>query len=359
MKELLDQHYFNNSVQDYLISLGIILLGILVLRVFRKFLLNRLKKWATQTATTIDDLLVESIEKFGLPLINLLIVYYGLSYLELSKNVEKVFSATITVIITYYIAKMILRLLRLSLEGYVRQQTGGEEKIKQLNGVMVVISIIIWALALVFMFDNLGYNVTAIVTGLGIGGIAIALAAQNILGDLFNYFVIFFDRPFEIGDFIVVDEKKGTVEYIGLKTTRVKSLSGEQLIFSNSDLTNSRIHNFKRLERRRVIFSIGVTYQTSAEQLKKIPQIIREIIETQAQTTFDRAHFSSYGSYSLDFETVYFAETAEYNQHMDIQQKIYLQLFETFAKEGIEFAYPTQTVFEYKMGITPIPSVPK
>jgi small-conductance mechanosensitive channel len=244
---------------------------------------------------------------------------------------------------------MLLRIIRISLEGYVRRQEDGEEKIKQVKGITIVVNIFVWSLAFVFMFDNLGYDVTAIIAGLGIGGIAIALAAQNILGDLFNYFVIFFDRPFELGDFIVVDDKKGTVEYIGLKTTRIKSLSGEQLIFSNSDLTNSRIHNFKRLERRRVVFSVGVTYQTTREQLEKIPQIIRTAVEAQEQTTFDRSHFSGYGDFSLNFETVYFAETAEFNIHMDIQQKIYFQIFEVFAKEGIEFAYPTQTIHQYKM----------
>jgi small-conductance mechanosensitive channel len=147
----------------------------------------------------------------------------------------------------------------------------------------------------------------------------------------------------------VVDDKKGTVEYIGLKTTRVNSLTGEQMVFSNSDLTNSRIHNFKRLQRRRIVFSLGVTYQTTPGQLKKIPTIIGGIIEQQSLATFDRSHFSGYGDFSLNFETVYFAETAEYNQHMDIQQNIFLQIFEAFESEGIKFAYPTQTLYQYKM----------
>ena len=162
---------------------------------------------------------------------------------------------------------------------------------------MLVINLCIWFLGIVFLFDNLGYDVTAIIAGLGIGGIAIALAAQNILGDLFNYFVIFFDRPFEIGDFIVLDDKKGNVEYIGIKTTRLKSITGEQIIISNTDLTNSRLHNFKRMEQRRVLFTLGVTYQTTPEQLQMIPGIIKSIIEDQEGITFDRAHFATFGDF--------------------------------------------------------------
>jgi small-conductance mechanosensitive channel len=349
MKETLQQVYFNNTVQDYLISLGIIVFGMLILRVFRNLLLHRLKKWSAKTQTKVDDFAIEGVEKFGLPVLNLVLMYYSIQYLELSPKIQKLVDTAIAVVVTYFIARIVLRIVNASLESYVRRQENGEEKIKQLKGIAIVINIVGWILAGVFLFDNLGYNVTAIVTGLGIGGIAIALAAQTILGDLFNYFVIFFDRPFEVGDFIVVDDKKGTVEYIGLKTTRVNSLTGEQMVFSNSDLTNSRIHNFKRLQRRRIVFSVGVTYQTKSGQLKKIPTIIRSIIEQQSLATFDRSHFSGYGDFSLNFETVYFAETAEYNQHMDIQQNIFLQIFEAFATEGIEFAYPTQTVYEYKM----------
>jgi small-conductance mechanosensitive channel len=197
----------------------------------------------------------------------------------------------------------------------------------------------------VFLFDNLGYDVTAIITGLGIGGLAVALAAQTILGDLFNYFVIFFDRPFEIGDYIVVDDKKGNVEYIGIKTTRIKSLSGEQIIISNSDLTNSRVHNFKRMEKRRIVFNLGVTYQTPPDQLREIPGIIRKIITEQNDAQIDRCHFATYGDFSLNFETVYYVTEPDYAKYMDIQESINLQIFEAFSERKIDFAYPTQTLF--------------
>lgn len=346
MEELLNRVYFNNTVQDYLIATGIILLSILLVRIFRNIVLSQLKKWATKTQTTIDDFLVKGIEKFGLPLLNILAIYIGLRYLEFAPRAESIISIAMNVILTYYAIRIITFTINHTLKGYLLKQEGGEEKIKQLGGVMIIISIVVWVVGIIFLLDNLGKDVTAIVAGLGVGGIAIALAAQTILGDLFNYFVIFFDRPFEIGDFIVVDDKMGTIEHIGIKTTRVKSLGGEQVVFSNSDLTGSRIHNFKRMQSRRILFSLGVTYQTPYEKLSAIPGIIRTVIENQKEKVrFDRAHFSSYGDFSLNFEVVYFVQTGDYNQYMDIQQEINLRIYEEFAHQGIEFAYPTQTVF--------------
>jgi small-conductance mechanosensitive channel len=210
---------------------------------------------------------------------------------------------------------------------------------------MLIINIVIWIIGLLFLFDNMGYNVTAMVTGLGIGGIAVALAAQNILGDLFNYFVIFMDRPFEVNDYITVDDKAGTVENIGIKTTRLKSLSGEQLIFSNSDLTKSRIHNYKRMDTRRIAFKVEVVYDTPPELIRQIPALLKEIVSMHPSVQFDRAHFSSLGDSSLVFEVVYIVLSAEYIEYMDIQQDINFQIFEKFNELGIEFAYPTSTVF--------------
>ena len=345
MTEFLQTTYWDNTVLSYLIAAGIILLGFLIVRMFRNKILNRLKKWSEKTENTIDDYVVAGVERFGLPILNFGIFYVGIRTLHISPFGEKVLHALVVSVLTFYAVKLVSSTIRLALESYTRKQEGGEEKVKQLKGVMVVFNILLWSLGLVFLFSNLGYDVTAIITGMGIGGIAIALAAQNILGDLFNYFVIFFDRPFEIGDLIVVDNKTGHVEYIGIKTTRLKSLSGEQIIISNSDLTNSRVHNFKRLERRRIVFTLGVTYQTSAENLKIIPDLIRTIIIDQPDAEIDRCHFANYGDFSLNFETVYFVNAPDYVRYMDIQQAINLRIFEEFTQRGISFAYPTQTLF--------------
>lgn len=344
MDELLAKEYYRNTVLHYMIALGISVGGIILVRLFRKRLLNQIKNWTKNTETKLDDYLVSGLEKFGLPILSFVAIYFGLSYLTFSEQVDKIIGQIMVVIFTFYVVRMLSSIVRLMLESFIGSQEGGAEKLKQLNGIMLIVNAIIWSLGLLFLFDNLGYNVTTIVAGLGIGGIAIALAAQNILGDLFNYFVIFFDRPFEVGDFITVDDKKGTVDHIGIKTTRLTSISGEQLAFSNSDLTKSRIHNFKRMNRRRIVFTLGVVYNTPAEKLERIPDIIKEIIVNQPLTTFDRAHFAKFNSFSLDFEVVFFIESSDYMEYMNTQQEINLKIFRAFDTEKIEFAYPTQTV---------------
>lgn len=207
----------------------------------------------------------------------------------------------------------------------------------------------LWTVLVLLLLDNLGVRVTALVAGLGIGGVAVALALQNVLGDLFASLAIALDKPFQIGDFIIVDQYLGTVEHIGLKTTRVRSLWGEQLVFSNNDLLQSRIRNFKRMTERRVVFNVAVVYQTPYEKLARIPRILQEVVEQQP-VRFDRAHFKEYGESGLVFEVVYYVLDPDYTVYMDIQQAINLKLFRRFQQEGIEFAYPTRTVYVHGIG---------
>lgn len=202
----------------------------------------------------------------------------------------------------------------------------------------------LWSIALLLILDNLGFDVTALMAGLGIGGIAIGLAAQNILGDLFASLSIVLDKPFEIDDFIISDNYMGTVERIGLKTTRLRSLSGEQVVISNADLLSSRIRNYKRMAERRVLFTLGVVYGTPFDKLEKVPHIVRTVIEAQERTRFDRCHFVTYGDFSLNFETAYYVLSADYNEHMDTLQAINFAIYRHFAEEGLEFAYPTQSI---------------
>lgn len=339
------QVYFNNTVLAYLIATGLFILLFALLKVFRRIVLIRLKKWSEKTKTTLDDFIVSAIERSVLPLLNFTAFYISLNTLSLGEKIQKLLHAASVVVITFFALRLVIAAIRHGIENKIKRQENSETKLKQVKGIMVIISVLIWVLGIIFLLDNFGYNVTAFITGLGIGGIAVALAAQNILGDLFNYFVIFFDRPFEVGDFIIVDTKMGTVEAIGIKTSRIRSLTGEELVFANSDLTNSRIHNFKRMEKRRIVFTIGVTYQTSLENLKAIPEIIKDIITRQQLVTFDRAHFKAYGDFSLIFEIVYFVMDPDYIKYMDIQQTINLQIYEEFSRRGIQFAYPTQTLY--------------
>lgn len=345
MNELIERSYFNNTIYDYLIAIGIIAIGVLIIWVFKGPVLKKIKSLTNKTNTDIDDFIIDIIGRFGVPALYVILISSAFQYLTLTPRLTKLIDVINIIIVTILVIRFISAIILMMLTRYVRQQTDGEEKVKQLYGVMVIINIFIWSIGILFLFDNLGYDVTTIVASLGIGGIAIALAAQNILGDLFNYFVIFFDRPFEVGDFVVIDDKNGVIEYVGLKTTRIKTLSGEQLVFSNSDLTSSRIHNYKKMLRRRVVFKIGVIYQTTYSQLKEIPALIQSIVNEQKPVTFDRAHFSAFADSSLDFEVVYYVESGDFNLHMDILQSINLGLYEEFEKRGIEIAYPTRTLF--------------
>lgn len=348
MQELLSYTIFGNTVLNYLIALGIFVGGMLIVFIFKTYILSRLKKWSERTNTNLDDLLVKAIEKSLIPVVYFGIFYAALHTLNLSPEFKTGLNIATTVIITFFVVRTIISALGYALKSYAKKSEDSEKREKQLRGISGLINLVIWFIALIFLLDNFGVKISAVVAGLGIGGIAIALAAQAVLGDLFSYFVIFFDRPFEIGDFIIVGDKRGAIEHIGLKTTRIRALGGEILIFSNTDLTNSRVHNFKKMERRRVVFNLGVTYQTTAQKLKMIPQIVKKIIDEQIDATFDRGHFASYGDFSLNFEFVYYVVGADYNKYMDIQQSINLTIYETFEKEGIEFAYPTQTLFVSK-----------
>ena len=214
------------------------------------------------------------------------------------------------------------------------------------SGMITLFSrIALWAFGGIFILSNLGIEITSLIAGLGIGGIAVAFALQGILSDLFSSFSIYFDKPFRIGDFIVIGDNMGTVERIGIKTTRIRTLQGEELVVSNAELTTTRVQNYKKMQNRRIVFQLGVTYETPEEKVKAIPELLRTVITDIKGVRLDRAHFASYGDSALIFEVVYFVESGDYNQYMDLQQSINFGIMEVFGKEGIEFAYPTQTLY--------------
>jgi small-conductance mechanosensitive channel len=345
MQEMFSYSIFGNTTLDYLVSLGIFIGGMAIIYIFKRYALKRLQRWADSTDTSIDDLLVNFIDKLLVPLFYIGVLYISLRTLDLSRGFERAMEIAASVLITLLAVRAVTAAADYVLQSSLKESDDPERRAKQLKGIRLLINIVIWAIALIFLLDNLGVKISAAVAGLGIGGIAVALAAQAVLGDMFSYFVIFFDKPFEIGDFIVVGDKMGVVEYVGIKTTRIRALSGEQLVFSNTDLTNSRVHNFKKMERRRAVFKLGVVYQTPFDKLKMIPQIVKDIIVKQTDAEFDRGHFASYGDSSLNFEFVYYVTGADYAKYMDIQQAINLSIFEIFEKEKIEFAYPSQTLF--------------
>ncbi|MBI1389761.1 MAG: mechanosensitive ion channel [bacterium] len=306
--------------------------------------LRRLTEKKPHQRPTLETIL-ELIKRVRPLFFFILAVFLGTQFLALSNEDRDFVSMIMMVALTLQAALMASYFIKQWIWQYLlRKSKRDETSMSALSIFNFISQIIVWSVAVIVVLQNMGQNVTGLVTGLGIGGIAVALAVQQILGDLFGSLSIVLDKPFVHGDFIIFDTFMGTVEKIGIKTTRIRSLTGEQIICSNSDLLNARIRNFKRMQERRVVFAVGVTYQTPADRLEQIPVVLKEVIEARENTRFDRAHFKGFGASSLDFEIVYYVLSPDYNIYMDIQQKINLIIFKRFADMGVEFAYPTQTL---------------
>ena len=344
--ELLDLAFYGNTLKAWIFSILLVLLLTVLSYGFKRMLYRRLRSFAERTETDIDNLLAELIGGTRAFFLFLLSLYIGSLFLNLPGRVSTLLRVVVILAFLFQAAMWGNSFLTFWIgrykERYLKEDPSKATTIAALG---FIGRLTLYSLILLLALDNMGIDITTLVAGLGIGGIAVALAVQNILGDLFASLSIVLDKPFMIGDFIIVDDFLGTVEHIGLKTTRIRSLSGEQIVFSNADLLKGRIRNYKRMFERRIVFTIGVTYQTPYEKLASIPRIIQEIVEDKALARFDRAHFKAYGPYSLDFEVVYYVKSPDYKTYMDIQQAINLAIFKRFEEEGIEFAYPTQTLY--------------
>jgi len=305
-------------------------------------------KWAGKTKTTLDDEIIRSIKTIAILLLIILGVYYAVSSLtivaesEYSTQINQIF-AILSILLTAF---AITRVSNVLINWYMTRRT---ELQSSMNSHLLfifkkIIQLIVYVIAFLIILSVLTIDLSGVVVGLGVGGIAIALAIQNTLSDVFSAFSKYFDRPFEIGDFVVIGEQAGTVTNIGIKSTRVQLLQGEELVISNKELTSAQVRNFKKLEKRRVTFTIGVTFDTPTAKLKKIPEIITAIINKQELVNIDRVHFSEFGDFSLKFEVVYYVQVADYTKYMDVQQAINFAIKEEFEKENIEIAFPTQTI---------------
>lgn len=348
LAKILGYNFFGNSIFDYLMSMSIFIVSFIAIVIIKHITLKHLAIWAQKTATTIDDFVVEVLKQVVVPFAYFGAFYFSVKILFLNSVVDKFIVMVGSAVFTIFIACVISKFVQYGFECYWARGSKSYALEHSLKGIRKIVKTIIWGLAVVFFLDNLGFKISTVIAGLGIGGVAIALAAQAVLKDLFSYLSIIFDRPFEVGDFVIVGEYLGVIEHIGIKSTRIRSLSGEQVIFSNTDLTDSRVRNYKRMDKRRVLFKLGVTYQTTLAQVKEIPKVIENIIKNVPDTIFDRAHFFSYADFSLVFEVVYYVLTSDYNKYMDIQQEINFAIKEEFEKRNIEFAYPTQTLYVNK-----------
>lgn len=344
--DLFQEYYFGNTLQSWLCALITMIIALTALIITQKVLINKLSRLAATTDNQIDDLIVNMIKQTKLFILVIASLYLASLTITIKPSIAELWQKVVILMIIFQAGLWASAGISFALGKIIKKRSEEDTSTKTtITFLGFVARFILWIIIFLLILDNLGVNITGLVAGLGIGGIAVALAVQNILGDLLASLSIVLDKPFVIGDFIVVDSLSGTIEHIGVKTTRVRSLNGEQLIFSNNDLLKSRIHNYKRMSERRVVFNFGVIYQTPVEKLKAVKKIVRDIIEKQENTRFDRIHFKEYGDSSLNFEVVYFVNDPDYKTYMNIQESINLEIFRQFGNEGIEFAYPTQTVY--------------
>ena len=343
MQDFLNQRFLNNTLLTYLLFFLSLTTSIIIATFLKHFFLRHLHDWFKNKTTSLDESMEKVIKRYFLPIIYFGIFYINIKILYLNSTLNKVFDIITLAFMTIMGAILSSAVIIYLFNKYWEKRNGNTGKFS-VKWIATVIKVLVWIAALLLFLENIGIQVTALIAGLGIGGIAVAFAAQAILEDVFSFITIFFDRPFEIDDFITIEDYMGTVEHIGIKTTRLRSLSGEQLIFSNKDLTSSRLKNYKTLKNRRVLFTIKVTYDTVLGKLKNIPELMKKIIDTVPDSTFDRAHFSAYGEYGLEFEIAYYVLSDDYVKYMDIHQQINYLIKEEFEKEGIAFALPTQTI---------------
>jgi len=349
--ELLDTVFFDNTVKQWLVAAAAGIATWVALRLIMRVVRGRLKALAGRTSTEWDDIIVAAISQTKRLFLLVVAVAVATRTLTVPDQVHRIIGTATVIMVLVQIGIWVTNGLTGWLTRYTRRELETDRSgATTVSAMGFVGKIIVWSLLLLVALDNLGIDITTLVAGLGVGGIAVALALQSILGDLFASLSIVIDKPFILGDFVIVDDQAGSVEHIGLKTTRVRSLWGEQVVFANSDLLKSRLRNYGRMKERRVAFDLGVTYQTTRDQLAAIPGIVREAIEAQPTVRFDRSHFKSFGDFALMFETVYYVTVPDYAAYMDIQQGINLALVDRFAAAGIEFAYPTQTLFVEKPG---------
>lgn len=343
---ILNQIYLGNTLYDWIVAVCILAAFFITLKIIQRVVISRLSKLAAKTDTPIDDLLVSMIKQTKLIILIIASAYVASNAITLKPSIAALLQKAVILILIIQAGIWASAAVSFWLQRTIEKRKEEDAASATTIGLLgFVARLILWIIVLLLILSNLGFNITGLVAGLGIGGIAVALAVQNILGDLLASLSIIMDKPFVIGDYIVLDSLSGTVEHIGLKTTRIRSLSGEQLIIANNDLLKSRIRNYKSMSERRAVFHFGVVYQTSLEKLKLSKQMVADIIKKQENTRLDRVHFKEYGDSSLNFEVVYFMTQPDYNLYMDVQETINLEIFRRFQEEGIEFAYPTRTVY--------------
>ncbi|PIQ92733.1 MAG: mechanosensitive ion channel protein MscS [Parcubacteria group bacterium CG11_big_fil_rev_8_21_14_0_20_39_22] len=340
-----------NTVREYGVAVILFFIFYFVFRIFYSVAIQRLSIISQRTENDLDDLLISVVKSFKPRFYTFVAFFIAFKTIYVVDLVDKGITALLILWVIYQVSGIVQVIIDYAVGKRFTDSEEGEKDGQAKAAVdflNLIVKGVLWVFGILMLLSNLGINITSLIAGLGIGGVAIAFALQNILGDLFSSFAIYFDKPFVVGDFIVVGDKMGVVKKIGIKTTRVQALQGEEIVFSNKELTSTSIQNFKQMQERRVQFSIGVTYDTSPDKIAKANNKIGEIVKEMEHIRFDRSHFKEFADSSLVIEIVYYIDTADYNKYMDIQQELNLSIMKFFKKEKIEFAFPTRTIFLQK-----------
>lgn len=348
--EVLDRVYWHNSLRQYLIAAALAFGIMLIVRLIVRVLLKRIEKLTARTETSLDDTIVHVLGATRAWITIIVALYAGSLLLELPIRLRHYGRLLAVIVFLIQVGIWASTAVKAGILRWHQKKAarGDQASLAAVQMIGLAARVLTWSIVFILILDNLGVDITALVAGLGIGGIAIALAAQNILGDVFASMSIMLDKPFEVGDTINLGEFTGTVEKIGIKTTRLRSLSGEELIMANNDLLTSRLRNYKRMEERRSLFVISVTYQTPPDTLESMGATIKKLIDEVEGTRFDRAHFRSFGAASLDFEIVFYILEPDYLTYMEKQEKVNLAILRKLNDMGVEFAYPTQTLYVHR-----------
>lgn len=341
-QDLLQKQLLGNSVQDLLNAALVFVAMLVLLHVFKKFVLERLQGWAHHSRYKFNDALMRVVTGISVAFYIAVSLFVSTRALHLPADADTIIYGFFILTVVFEFIRLLEKITLFFVEKVWLKDSANKEHVSHVLGLLL--RLVLWTIGALLVLSNMGFEVSSLVASLGIGGVAVALAVQNILGDMFSSFSIYFDRPFEVGDFIIVGDHMGTVKKIGLKTTRIQALQGEEIVISNTELTSTRIRNFKKMQKRRIVFGIGVTYDTSADKLKRIPEIIQGVIDPIKKAEFNRAHFKSFGDSTLDIEIVYYVLTGDYIEYMDTQQEINIAIVEVFGKENIKMAFPTRTI---------------
>lgn len=338
------------DIQKLIIAVGLFVIISVATWLLQLVVLVRLESLAKKTSKQFDDTFVEAIQSIRPWVYNLVAFYVVLQLYTLPTMADQIISGLLYFAFVWQGIQVIKCFIRYAVTNFVEKDEDGDGVVDPAAAtasdlITLISSIVLWVLGVIFVLSNIGIEVTSLIAGLGIGGIAIAFALQGVLGDLFASFSIYFDKPFRIGDFIVIGTDSGTVEKIGIKSTRIRTLQGEELVVSNAELTTVRVQNFKKMQERRISSQFGITYETPQDKVKMVAGVVERIFEDISGCHLDRVHFTTFADSALLFEVVYFIESSEYVDFLNAQQQFNFTLMERFAEIGIEFAYPTQTIY--------------